>query len=491
MSMNVSKTDLQVSNVTFNGFEEKSFDTDLVLPDYCPDIAVVLKCKAHPYVSSGVQNGDRFTVEGATVLRILYLGEDRKTVYGYETTVPYHVSFRINVATHHTLDTKCDYVNCRATGPRRLDIHGAIRIFLKTCDPVSVATVSCNPHDTICFQTKSIVSTVPVCEMVKSFSVSETIDIGAKAERLLYTDSVVSSCEKKVLTNKLILKGVLRLKAVYGIEDSVYVLHQEIPFSQIIDIPGLTNDWLLNVSVSHGERESYLHQSENGHSVLSTTCKLLSTVHASINKSAEVVFDAYSKTHPVICETEPLTVSCKVPSVMNKRTFSQTIDTPDGVREIVDMWGEPKSCELIDKGSPETWGASFLIGIIAKDETGHLGYYERMIDCECTSDEQPNFDVMSVNGSLSVEGMRIQIEAEQTVRSHCKQTLDAVSDIYTESTEPYQQNGSSIRIVYAHPGERLWDIAKRHHSSVKEIQCENDFFDEIVQNHTMLMIPLN
>ena len=123
-----------VPEILFDDFDEQPVDCDFVLPDYCPDIAAVLKCTMRPVIQSKQMSGDRLTAEGQAMIRVMYLDEGRKCVRCCEFSQPFTSSFAVRgagVGAEIRLTAKTDYINCRATSPRRLDLHGAFTVKLK------------------------------------------------------------------------------------------------------------------------------------------------------------------------------------------------------------------------------------------------------------------------------------------------------------------------------------------------------------------------
>ena len=50
--------------VLFEGNCEQAVDVDFTLPDYCPDIGKLLKCRLEPMITSREVNFDSLSVEG-------------------------------------------------------------------------------------------------------------------------------------------------------------------------------------------------------------------------------------------------------------------------------------------------------------------------------------------------------------------------------------------------------------------------------------------
>ena len=119
---------LAASEVIYDGCQEQPVDLDISLPDYCPDIQRILKCQVYPRITSRSITGDRLEQEGNYTVKILYLDSGGLTVHCYESSQ----SFSAVIALKQSADnaqifafTRVEYINCRATSPRRLDIHGS------------------------------------------------------------------------------------------------------------------------------------------------------------------------------------------------------------------------------------------------------------------------------------------------------------------------------------------------------------------------------
>ena len=130
---------LQGTEVVFDGCQEQPVDLTLSLPDYCPDIQRILKCQIYPCITSKSIVGDSLEVNGNTMLRILYVDSVGLPIRCCEKIS----TFTTNIPMKKTLDNpiafvkaKVEYVNCRATSPRKLDIHGAFSVCAKVLEHV-------------------------------------------------------------------------------------------------------------------------------------------------------------------------------------------------------------------------------------------------------------------------------------------------------------------------------------------------------------------
>ena len=129
----------------FDKTDERPVDCDFVLPEYLPDIAAILKCRMKPMVQAHQISGDRVMVDGTVLLELLYVDEERRCVRSYEHSQPFSSVFTVKELKNSDMvnsTVRVGYVNCRATGPRRVDVHGAFTVHLCVTNAGSTEVVS-------------------------------------------------------------------------------------------------------------------------------------------------------------------------------------------------------------------------------------------------------------------------------------------------------------------------------------------------------------
>ncbi len=77
MEEKIIKTNVLVNDVLFNETAEQPIDVDFSLPDFCPDISKILKCRAVSRISSKSINGKNITVDGCVCITVLYCDDNR------------------------------------------------------------------------------------------------------------------------------------------------------------------------------------------------------------------------------------------------------------------------------------------------------------------------------------------------------------------------------------------------------------------------------
>ena len=73
MEYRLQKESCHVSESVLEATKEMPIDLDLSLPDYCPDIEKILKCRVSPQISGRSLSGDMLELEGNALISLYYL----------------------------------------------------------------------------------------------------------------------------------------------------------------------------------------------------------------------------------------------------------------------------------------------------------------------------------------------------------------------------------------------------------------------------------
>ena len=203
------KGEIPVCETILDTSAEQPIDLDFSLPDYCPDIQKILKCQIYPTITEQTIS-DRLDVEGEVLVKLLYLDSGKKAVRCCEYASPFSTSIALKKAPENPssvvtyLNTKVDYVNCRAVSPRKLDIHGAFSIQARAVSTVMQSIVSSIEEEDI-QQKVSKVTLSRVSSMTQqSFTVNEVLELGQgkpEAEAIVRTDASALVEDVKVVAD--------------------------------------------------------------------------------------------------------------------------------------------------------------------------------------------------------------------------------------------------------------------------------------------------
>lgn len=493
--------------------EEYAISGDFILPEYCPDVAVVLKCVITPQLHSRRWSGDTFTVDGMAVMRILYLDEERSCVREAEFTQPINCTLRGQSgceAIPVRMWMSQDYVNCRAVSPRRVEVRAGFTVHA-CAERVQTIELPCAAMQARLY-TKGVTRmvTAPLSAGEKLLTVNETLafDSGLPAaEQLLGGECTAAVSEVKLLTDKAIVKGQIYLHQLYtddSVSGTTYVLDYTVPFSVIMDVEGVRDGQLHTAQVSVlSDTEECVIGEGGRNSALGFTAKLLVQLFTYEKAAAQLITDAFHPDCPVTLSDDTLSLCSLTEALRQSATAQKSVALPsDGLREIIDAWVMPMpTVGRVENGRIEL-NAPMLLSLLVRDADGAIAYYERAEDFHVEWLQAVSCDetTVSVKAYPTVMGLSYaaigdKLDLRLTLAISCElwETTHerVVRDITLQSENAYPIDAAAMRLYYADAGESVWDIARRCHTSPDAVREENDLRDEVLSAKTVLLIPQN
>ncbi len=507
MDMKTHNTTASACKVLFDGFDERPVDMDFVLPDYYPDIAAVLKCQLKPMIQSRQISGDRVLVDGTAVIQVMYLDEARKCVRSCEFSQPFNSAFTVAGLTPGAcvrVCTKTDYVNCRATSSRRLDVHGAFSVKLRVTTEGGQEILQDVEGEGFEKRCCTFTCSVPAASAEKSFTINEVLELdGGKppAEALIRGEAVPVLTDCKIMVNKVVLKGCLYLRNLYASDMASGQMEQtehEIPFSQIVDVEGLQDDWQCDVELDVASSDVHISVNQGGEgSLLAVSIKLTAHICCVRSEETTAMTDVYSTRGPLHLETRPLETEQLMGVHRDRETIKEVFDLPpDDIAQIVDLWCDASVVDEKCGAEKATVDGRLMVYMLTRDSAGAISYYERPVNVmleymENCSRMPTTLCVVRVDYVVNSQ-KQVELKVELAVTRCCYRSnrCMAVCNVTADDAEQFPTQKAAVKIYYAGAGESLWEIAKACHTSMEEVMKENDLTDDTLKEDTMLLVPL-
>ena len=500
MELKLTEQEIAIAESLLDGFDERPVDGDFVLPEYLPDVTAVLTCSLMPIVLGSQWNGDRLTVDGTVWIRVLYLEESRTRVCTYEISQPFSsvltASSRVP-QTAVTLSAQPEYVNCRAVSPRRLDVHGAFRVRAKAVGEGRFSAVGEVDSPDVFVRRRRVTTSVPSGYAQKVFTVTETMGSG-EGETLLRAEAVPVVTEYKVLPGKVIVKGDLMLKNLLSVGEAAEteVRSDTVPFSQMLDIEGLTDDDTVDVDVRWLSHDVRSETDPTGAGALQTSTKLLLTAQGWREESSDVMVDAYAATAPVRLDIRPLTESKLMALTREAVTVRPSVELPEEVHRVLDVWSDGEILSVSDAEDQHTVEGRLHAHLLAADGEGQIVYYDRTADVSFAFPRQGNAesdDLRVIQTDYTVSPDRtLELTVLLSVRRMCREEspVAAVTGMSLDDEAAFPEEKVSVKVIFAEAGESLWEIAKRCHTSAEALMRENDLSADVLPQRRTLLVPL-
>ncbi len=502
--------DLKIATDTLMVFEhgrtetECPVDGDFLLPDYCPDIAAILKCTLSPAVLSRRRSGDTLLVEGQSAVRVLYLDEGRRCLRTYECTIPFTCSLPLSDSDDALpyVRMRVNYLNCRAVSPRRIDIHGALTAYHDGGKKQAVQVISAIEGEGVHSRCETVQCTLPGCNAEKIFSISEVVGIGGAkppAEMIVRTETVPMVASVKPLNDKVIVKGSVKAITLYAVnteEGTTCRTAHEFPFSQIVEMQGAHEHMQCMAQVDTVSESVHITPDQSGQgTLLAVSLKMCVRVDAKEECRKEVLTDAYAVRYPATVDTAHFTAEALEFAEQNTTAIKEVLDLPsETMRDIVDLW-----CEVVSVTTRKTDDCTYADGRLqicmpVRDADGCIAYYEHMSDFTLQFDrpcDRMKVEVRLCDVTYAVVGGKIELHIELATQceGYSKIEHTALRQFELQS-ELYPNERAALRLCRVKKGASVWEIAKSFHTDVQAIMEENAMSEDCVAEDCMLLVPL-
>ncbi len=505
MEWKVLEKAIPLTEVLFDNFEECPVDCDFVLPDYLADVAAILKCTLTPSVQSRQISGDRILVDGTATMHVLYLDEGRKCTRSCEYSQPFNCHFSVgNIPAGAAIqvDAHTNYINCRATGPRKLSMHGAFTVKCRVVGETSRRVIGEMAEDGWYTRRRHMHYAVPAGSAEKVFTVNEMTDIGAGKPAVqsiarVIPMPVITDC--KLIQGKAIVKGELTLHTLYVADaeaGELETVEHHLPFSQLIDVDGLTEDWVCETQVQTVSCDVHTTANTNGENrLLDINIKLSLQLFCTKCGEEEVVEDAYAVRYPLTLEHGDIECEKLYAVRQGISTVRQVMEMPSDGEQVTDVWCELIACADHCENGMASVDGKLNICLLARDDKGTLAYYERPMDFTLDFDEGctgmcTRLQVCHLEHIQT--GNQLELRVEMTVSRRCfdRQRYRLVTAVSVDENDAFPTDAAALKIYYAGAGESMWDIAKRYHTAVDAVMAENNLTSDELAEDKMLLIPM-
>lgn len=512
MDYKLNRESLTTNEIIFDGCQEQPVDLDFSLPDYCPDIQRILKCQVYPSITNKSVMGDRLELEGNSTVRVLYLDAGGTTVRCCESTNPFSASITLKQPADNAMvyaKTRVEYINCRATSPRRLDIHGAFSVCAKVLNCVHNDILSDIEGDDI-QQQKSTISASKISGFCQQqFTVAEVLEIGdgkPAAETIIRTSASAVMDDFKIVSNKIILKGEVILKLLYSSSidnDTLEAMEYAVPYSQMLDCDGLTEDSICNIKVNVVSYNIQIKSDSSGENTLfESEFKICANIIAYQDTQMTVVTDAYSTQYELAVDYQQQMLNQLMELISDSCVQKYSFDLGDtSISKVIDIWNEVSTVNAEEADGQIQYTGKLNICILAINTEGKPFYFERMVDFACSHDWSKRKSGVMCDPDVTVDnlsyringdnGIEVKVELKLNACIYAQNSCKAISGVTADESRPKVKDMSAaLTIYYADAGESLWNIARAYCTSIDAIKNENDLTEDQIENRGMLLIPM-
>lgn len=500
---------LSASEAVYDGCQEQPIDLDISLPDYCPDIQRILKCQVTPCIASRNVSGDRLEIEGSYAVRVYYLDPGGNCVRCYTTEGSYLSSATLKQPVEQArvyATTRLEYINCRPTSPRRLDIHGAFSVCARVYGRADLEAVTSLDNDGMEEQCSEFSCNTCTGFSQQPFTVEDTLQLPSgklPAETILRTEAVVVLKTVNPMQGQVMAVGEVRLRLLYASSEEGMPperMDYELPFTQLLDCESVTDQSQCRVQMCVSSVEVQVHADFSGEATtFETRIRILASVACFTEKTIQLLTDAYSRQFEVQITRKQKNLENLCAILSDTCTHRFTMECDSNLSKVLDLWCEPCAVTAGVENGQVQFRGKLTVCVLAVNQENVPFYFERVSEFSCakpveaTGETRCFADAALLNLSYHLAGGQMEISAElqMTAEVYTVQLCKFITDVQEDEAHPRTPDqNAALCIYFADEGEKLWEIARQYCTSVEAIRDENGLSGDLVESRGMLLIPM-
>ena len=506
MSLEMKKECIKTGKKLCEASFEERIEQDITLPDYCADIKKILRCSVVPGIHSVSLSGEKATAKGTTVIRVLYLAEGDKADV-FEKNIDLAVSVNLKDVPADGVvraKAKVDFVNCRATSQRKLSVSAGVTVIFSCYGAVSEEFAVRGEPSSVQVKTEKLTGENHLGFFEKTFDMNETVVLNSEHKPMGKIVGCTYRCEEgqnKLSSGKLLIKGDLVTEICYLCEKEDNVIDtvtHTMPISQILDVRELPDGADCEVKLRVSQLLCNIKADSSGSNrLLELSARVNAFVSAREKKELEVITDCYCTEFETDDTFETPGFRCHIREITERRQAKGVTVLPSPAKEISYVKCIDITENIKYTADSADAACSALVMIMYLDENGIPCCCEKNLDFDFSYSvvkkcEEPygKFDITPLSISASLNGndkAELIFDFNVAGKIYCSFDKKVLKSLSICEDKP-KITGGAVTLYFAEAGEKLWDVAREHGTTVDIIMQENGLKKDYVEEKSMLMI---
>lgn len=485
----------------FSETREHAVQSELLLPDYYPEVEKVLHCSVVFSEESVTLQADQICVAGRASFTVLFSSAENRIcsfsgAEKYTKLIPCCETAPGDVCIVRQTPAQ---VNCRATAPRRIEVSAVAAVkaalwrfreteALCSAEAPGLETLA-GETDYFCMHAFGDLS-LEVTGSVKLPAARE--DVAA----VLHKNAVFQCSGISAIGNKLLLRGTMHVSlSVITTDGTVHAgLKFQLPVTETKDLFGAEENDVCFYCAGSPNVEVNLKAAQGEKDAVELSVQLRCTVLAGKTEKRAFLRDAYSLQTAARLTAQTADIPCGAAPLETPFFFEAQAECYDETAETVcDAFVSDLRYSVSAQNAALSVSGSATVNALVKNRAGAFGFVARTCPFSFETPLSAAADVccfvranefsaafagkglLRFNGEFCLQGFQTQTR---------KETVLTALELPEE-----QARGAREKIVvyYAAAGERIWEIAKENRSSVSLIAAQNELKGETLEENAVLV----
>lgn len=500
--MQLNKEAISINETVMRDFSQLLVEGDIIVPDIRPDMAKILQIDASAMVDEVVAGNGVADLSGRVVLNILYVPEEHSRPV---CSIPATLEFGSQIENSAiTPDSKCmvevdvGHIDFTMLNSRKLSVRVVVEVQSRCMRENIVEVVQDieSEHPVEIKKENISIYNILSCTHTK-FSLKDTLDFPAgkpSAVSMLKMDAKITDKDTRMVTGKLVIKGVVGLCSLYVSEDNVIeFMEHEIPFTEVLDIDGAGEHSICDMDLWICQSDFDLRADINGDMRL-IDIELLFGANVTLMQDSviELVSDCFCIGRKMVCESKAYQLDEMVGQSARQHAVREILSIPEDMPEIETVYNITTKPYITDIRTQS--GKAVVTGTVdcyvlymTASSTMPLNSFKKQMEFTCSIDidglEENNdcevkAEVAHTGYNLTMAGeVEVRVTLNLSAKAVRHKTVYLLSDAYIDETAE-EEPRHGIVIYFASGNDELWDIAKKYRVSINELMELNNLQDD-------------
>ncbi len=509
MDMELDKRTLTVYETVLDTSAIHDENAEVIVPDASPDIERIICSAGQVYIKEKNPQDGRVDISGIVKGCVLYMPESDENMRRIEVTIPFNHRFEsanISNKANVIVTAWIQSMEAREINPRKISVRVNIGVTIKAYEQTELEICTgFADADKYALETKRqrVNIYAPMSIKEKSFTITDDVELPPSKPQLVSAitcNAQLNVTDIKIIGNKAVVKGNAYVYYLYQTKDAgIAGCEHELPFSQIIDIDGVSEESRLDIKLCiRGIEMEPQHDLSGDVRFVSMSILVDGCVLVYCDDEIETLEDAYSTKYDLRCEFESKAFPRYVEHLSKRIAVTESLETASKITSVIDLNIHVEPAVKRKEEGGESIANEMLIELIYLGEDDEIYCASRRCSAVCPIGEASDFNY---DAKVRISGKNYSVAGENEVVVRCFAEYEA--DVIATEKTVVVSNASvdaennkdtiaspSVIIKYINTDQPLWDTAKKFNTTVQEIAAANALEDEeIIRAGSMLLIP--
>ncbi len=511
MEPNFARETIKINKLIFNQTIEQDLEFDYQLPDYCTGIFKVLQFKAEPHICSLRSAAEQFTIDGNTIIKLIYIDEEEGNIKSISQNIPFSKTIKLNESltepcVFHQIDT--NYANCKIVSSKKIEVKGSLTINLKIYDRSAFSILqNLNDEETtktgIHLKQQPLNLTYDQTWVNQQFKASEQIELENPIGEILDIKINIIENENKIISNKIIVKATTFFTIVYCSPDNKtsFVKKTTSSINQILEMPNVNEQFLCNIFFDVSSVSNQVLQ--DGKTIKIDFDGFISG-YSFLSKTVNFVTDVFSTKFELTPKTKKINLINTIGKIKENLTLTETFSAVN-FKQIIDINSQFLNLEYELLNNCFNFKAKLIVHCygITPDNTPEIFEKSVPVSFKIKNNFLIDHEILSkINLIANIKILDIDYELDLNRNLNLKISLnlnglisqineiETIDSVDLNLKEPKLKSNAAITLFYPQKNDDIWKIAKQFSTCPKEIIEANNLTNETINDEVMLIIPI-